>query len=133
MVAYHYLQAFELGAAAGLDTASFARAAQVALAEAGHRAAGLNAYETAARHYRAALDLLSERDPRRARLLLRLGRARFLVGDTDPSVLERAVEELLAAGDVEGAAQAERTLTEQVWLAGERDPAFEHLDRAGLG
>ncbi len=130
MVAYHYLQALELGAAAGLDTASFARAAQVALAEAGHRAAGLNAYETAARHYRAALDLLSERDPRRARLLLRLGRARFLVGDTDPSVLERAVEELLAAGDVEGAAQAERTLTEQVWLAGERDPAFEHLDRA---
>ena len=130
MVAYHYLQALELGAAAGLDTASFARAAQVALTEAGHRAAGLNAYETAARHYRAALDLLPEQDPRRAQLLFRLGRARFLVGDTDTSPLERAVEELLAAGDVEGAARAERTLTEQFWLAGERDPAFEHLDRA---
>ncbi len=130
MVAYHYLQAIELGGAAGLDTASFARAAQVALTEAGHRAAGLNAYETAARHYHAALDLLPEEDPRRGQLLFRLGKSRFLVGDTDPSLLERAVEELIAAGDVEGAAQAERTLTEQLWLAGERDPAFEHLDRA---
>ena len=40
MLAYHYLQALELGAAAGLDTASFARAAQSALTEAGDRAAG---------------------------------------------------------------------------------------------
>ena len=34
-------------------------------------------------------------------------------------MLERAVTELLAAGDVEGAAEAETTLCEQFWLEGE--------------
>src|SRR5207237_1695039 len=40
------------------------------------------------------------------------------------------VEELLGAGDVEGAADAERTLSWHLWVAGERDRAFAHLDRA---
>jgi predicted ATPase len=54
MLAYHYLQALELGAAAGLDTRDFAERAQSALADAGDRAMALNASSAAARHYRAA-------------------------------------------------------------------------------
>jgi class 3 adenylate cyclase/tetratricopeptide (TPR) repeat protein len=130
MVAYHYLQALVLGTAAGLDTQSFAQPAQAALADSGDRAFGLNAYDVAARHYRAALELLPEGDPRRGRLILRLGRSLFLLGETDAALLEQGAAELLAGGDLEGAADAERILAEQLWLAGERDAAFEHLDRA---
>ena len=45
-------------------------------------------------------------------------------------MLERAVTELLAAGDVDGAAEAETTLCEQFWLEGESAIAMEHLARA---
>jgi class 3 adenylate cyclase/tetratricopeptide (TPR) repeat protein len=130
MVAYHYLQALELGEAAGLDTQSFADAAQTALADAGDRAFGLNAFDAATRHYRAALALLPEGDPRRGELLYRLGQTGFVVGDPDLSSLEQAVEELLATGNLERAADAERVISEQLWLAGDRDAAFDHLDRA---
>jgi class 3 adenylate cyclase/tetratricopeptide (TPR) repeat protein len=129
LLAYHYLQALELGAAAGIDTAAFAEPATEALSAAGERAFGLNAYDAAARHYRTALELLPEGDSRRARLLLRLGRSLFFLGETDVPLLERGVAELLTSGDVEGAADAERVLTEHLWMSGERDGAFEHLDR----
>ena len=130
MVAYHYLEALELGKAAGIDTSSFAAPAQAALADAGDRAYSLQALDAAARYYRAALDLLAEGDPRRGRLLLRLGRTMFYLGEMDADLLERGAAELLAAGDVEGAADTERTMAEQLWLAGERDRSMVHLDRA---
>jgi class 3 adenylate cyclase len=130
MVAYHYLQALELGEAAGIDVGAFAEPAGAALADSGDRAFGLNAFDAAARHYRAALDLLPVGDTRRGRLLVRLGESHFLLGETDIPLLEQGVEELLAVGDIERAADAERTISEQAWLAGDRDVAFEHADRA---
>jgi class 3 adenylate cyclase/tetratricopeptide (TPR) repeat protein len=130
MLAHHYLQALELTSAAGGSTTSFSGPAREALTDAGDRALALNAYEAAARFFRAALNLLPEGDLRRGRLLFRLGRALYQFGETDVGVLERAHEELLAAGDTEGAAEAETTLCEHFWLAGENDRAIEHLAKA---
>ena len=130
MLAHHYLQALELTAAAGGSTTSFSGAAREALADAGDRALALNAYEAAGRFFRAALDLLPEGDLRRGRLLFRLGRALYQLGETDVGVLERAREELLAGGDVEGAAEVETTLCEHFWLIGDNDRAIEHLAKA---
>ena len=130
MLAHHYLQALELTAAAGGSTMSFAGAAQAALADAGDRALALHAYGAAVRFFRAALDLLPEGDVRRGRLLFRLGRALYELGETDVGILEQAREELSAAADEEGAAEAETTLCEHFWLAGDNDRALEHLARA---
>lgn len=130
MLAHHYLQALELGAAAGLDTGAFAGPAQAALAVAGDRAFALNAYDAAGRYYRAALDLLPEDDPRHGRLLLALARALLLVGEPDVGLFERARDELFAGGNAEAAGEAETRLAELFWLAGDRDAAFAHLRRA---
>jgi class 3 adenylate cyclase len=130
LLAHHYMQALELGAAAGVDTREFAEPAAAALSAAGDRAFGLNAFDAAARHYRSALELLPPGDVRRARLLLRLGTALFNDGKTDLPLLEAGVEELLAVGDIDGAGDAERILSWQLWIAGERDRSFAHLDRA---
>ncbi len=130
MLAHHYLQALELTAAAGGDVAPFAGAAAIALADAGHRAFGLHAYDAAVRFFRAALDLLPAGNAARGPLLLRLGRALWLDGETDPGVLEQAREELLAVDDTEGAVEAQTALSELHWLNGDRDLAFEHLGEA---
>ncbi len=130
MLAHHYLQALELTAAAGGSTTSFSGAARDALTDAGDRALALNAYDTAGRFFGAALDLLPEGDLRAGSLRYRLGRALALVGETDFAVLERARDELLAAGDEEGASDAETLLCVEFWIAGERDAAMEHLGRA---
>jgi class 3 adenylate cyclase/tetratricopeptide (TPR) repeat protein len=131
MLAHHYLQALELAAASGGSTLSFAGAAREAFTDAGGRAFALAAYDAAARFFRAALDLLPEGDLRRGRLLLRLGRTLDLLGESEAAgVLTQAHDDLLAGGDVEGAAEAEATLTEHFWLAGDRDLALEHLAKA---
>jgi hypothetical protein len=119
MLAHHYLQALELTTAAGGSTTPFSGAAREAFTDAGDRALALHAYDTAVRFFRAALDLLPDGDLRRGRLLLRLGRALYYLGETDPGVvevLEGARDELLAAGDTEGAVEAEATLCEQQWM-----------------
>jgi class 3 adenylate cyclase/tetratricopeptide (TPR) repeat protein len=130
MLAHHYLQALELTVAAGGSVDSFAAAARRALADAGERTFALNAYGAAARFFRAALDLPSEDGLGRARLVLRLGRALFLLGEPDLPLLEQARKELIAAGDSEGAAEADAILAETHWIAGDRDPAFENLTSA---
>ncbi|HZO61799.1 MAG TPA: AAA family ATPase [Gaiellaceae bacterium] len=130
MLAHHYLQAIELTVAAGGSSESFAAAARAALSDAGDRAFALNAYDTASRFFRAALDLLPGDDGGRGRLLYALGRSLYQLGTPDPGMLEQAAAALLQAGDVEGAAEAETTLCEHFWLAGETGQAIEHLDRA---
>jgi class 3 adenylate cyclase/tetratricopeptide (TPR) repeat protein len=130
MLAYHYLQALELGAAAGVDTQSFTERAQSALAVAGDRAFALIAYDAAARHYQAALDLLVEDDPRRGPLLLSLGRALMQLDEPAVSIFESARDSLLAAGNAEAAGEAESRLVEVCWRAGDRDASFTHLRRA---
>ncbi|MCA1832148.1 MAG: AAA family ATPase, partial [Actinobacteria bacterium] len=130
MLAHHYLRALELGRSAGIDTAGFADRAASALTDASDRAFRLNAYGTAARYQRAALDQLAAADPRRPRLLLSLGTALWLLGEPDVEVLEGARDGLLVSGDIEGAGDAETRLAEHFYLSGERDVAFAHLWRA---
>jgi DNA-binding SARP family transcriptional activator len=130
MLAHHYLRALDLGAASGLDTAAIAGPAQAALEFAADRAYALNAYETAIRYYRAALDLIPEDDLRHSRLLLNLAQALFFVGEPDVGLWERARDALLAAGDGEGTGEAELRLAEHFWLTGDRAAAFAHLGNA---
>ncbi len=69
----------------------------------------------------ASSGLLSTSSPRTTRapaLLLRLGQALFYVGEPDTSVLERAAAAFLAAGDLEGAVEAETVLSEHAWMTG---------------
>ena len=130
MLAYHYLQALELGAAAGLDTQVLAGPAQASLSDAGDRAFALNAYDAAIRYYHAAIELLPADDARRGQLLLHLARASWLGGAPDVGLFEAAKETLLAAEDIEGAAEAETRLAEHFWLEGDRESAFAHLQHA---
>jgi hypothetical protein len=136
MLAHHYLQALELTTAAGGSTDAFSEAARRALTDAGDRVVALNSHVAAARFYRAALDLLPAEDPARGRLLLRLGRALATSGSTaaqgeaDFEMLAQARDELLEAGDDEGAADAETQLCIEYWLLGDHDAAMTHLDEA---
>ena len=57
MLAHHYLSALELARAAGQDVGALAGPAQVALSEAGDRAASLNALAQAEHYYSEALAL----------------------------------------------------------------------------
>ncbi|MGE5275298.1 MAG: ATP-binding protein [Verrucomicrobiota bacterium] len=130
MLAHHYLQALELTEAAGGSAETFADDAREALTDAGDRALALNAYEAAARFFRVALELAGQDDRRRGLLLFRLGRALALLGETDFDLLLEARDELLAAGDVEGAADAETQMVEEHWIHGDRDAAMTHLGQA---
>jgi class 3 adenylate cyclase len=130
MLAYHYLQALELGAATGTDVEGFSDRAQAALADAGDRAFALHAQAAAGRYYRAAIDLLPDGDLRRDRLLLKLGYGLWLIGEPASGFLQQAAEGMKAAGDAEGAAEAHVRLAEQAWLAGDRDAAHKHLSSA---
>jgi class 3 adenylate cyclase len=131
-LAHHYLSALDLTRAAGRDTADLAPQARSALGDAGDHALALHAFAPATRYYRAALGLWPE-DARaqRAGLLFRLALTLRGSGeDEDGVALEQARSALLAAGDRAGAAEAEARLTELWWLKGDRDRAFEHLERA---
>jgi class 3 adenylate cyclase len=131
-LAHHYLSALDLTRAAGRDIADLAPRARAALHLAGDHALALNAFAAAAGFYRAALDLWPE-DARaqRADLLFRLALALGGTGeDEDGVALEQARSALLAAGDLAGAAEADARLGELWWMRGDRDRAFEHLERA---
>ena len=130
MLAHHYSQALKLSEQAGLDPQEFSAPAASAFADAGDRAFALNAYKAAVRHYRAALDLLPERDSRRGRLLAGLGRSLVRLEEVDVSLLEGGARESRDAGDIESAAEIEGALGEHFWLSGERDQAFGHLGSA---
>jgi class 3 adenylate cyclase/tetratricopeptide (TPR) repeat protein len=131
MLAHHYMSALDLRRAAGqaVDT-QFATRALGSLREAGDRAFSLNAYAPAAGFYELALELALANSLERARLLFKLGRIRFLAGDAEPELLATARDELLAGDDRETAAEAEAALAELSWYRGDRDQAFEHLNRA---
>jgi len=129
LLAHHYLTALEVGKAAGTDVSELAPRAARALAVAADRALALNAFTAARDLYRRALELLAPDAAERPGLLLRLSRALHLLGEADAVVAE-AVESLLAAGDREGAAEAELILADFAWHRGERDASRSHFDRA---
>jgi tetratricopeptide (TPR) repeat protein len=98
--------------------------------EAGNRALSLNAYTNAAGFYQSALELAPAASRARAQLLFQLGRVRLIGGDLESELLSAASEELVAAGDLEMAAEAEAALAEVQWYRGNSDRSAEHLDRA---
>jgi tetratricopeptide (TPR) repeat protein len=128
MTAHHYLQALEYAHAAGESTDEFAAAAGAALQDAGDRALVLSSFASAERFYAAALELWNDGPP--VDLMFRLGSARFRAAGTGAELLERSAEQLLAAGDAERAAEAEVMVGEEVWMQGQREAAFSHLEHA---
>ena len=131
LLAYHYLAAIELTRAAGRDVARLAAPARAAASAAGDRAFALNAWTAALAFYEQALELSSEGDVERPRLLLAQGRAAHAVGrDEARALLDIAAGALREAHDNAGAAEAEIVLYEAEWMRGQRDRAFVHLERA---
>jgi tetratricopeptide (TPR) repeat protein len=129
LLAHHYRSALDLLRAAGRPTADLEEAAGVAVRDAGDRAFALNAYGEAARYYGEALELSA--DAARGPLLLRFGRSLSRAGDGRfEAALDDAAEALQRAGDNEGAAEAHAVLTEALQQQGQRDRAFEHIQRA---
>jgi class 3 adenylate cyclase/tetratricopeptide (TPR) repeat protein len=133
LLAHHHLQALELtraGGDAGQATGQLAERARVALRDAGDRSFALNAFGAAARWYRAALDLWPAGDPGRPRLLLGLGTALFHAQESGDQELADASAALLAAGDREGAAEAEVLLARLTSWRGAQPTSLEHTRRA---
>jgi class 3 adenylate cyclase/tetratricopeptide (TPR) repeat protein len=130
MLAHHYTSALEYAGAAGLETATLAERARVALREAGDHAAGLNAAAAAVRFYRAALDLCPVEDSERPRLLFSYGRVLSIAEASGAEILTEARDGLLEAGDRETATEAEILLAELAHLAGRSVELHEGLKRA---
>ncbi len=130
MRAHHYLAALDLTRAAGGDTSHIEGPARQALREAGRRAYGLGALESACGFYRKALELWPSDDPTYPHLLFELGTALFWSRDEGEPELREAAERLLAAGDPEGAAEAESRLAHLTWLIGSHEEARAHSERA---
>ena len=127
-LAHHYLAALEYADAGGQDLASFAREARAALREAGERALSLSAFATAARFFEGALGLWPQTDGERPVLLFCLGKALSRSATPDERVLEEARDALLAAGDLERAAECDVIIGELLWRSGRHEQAFEHMN-----
>ena len=131
LLAHHYLSALELVQASGAATTDLAPRARTALRAAGTRALALNAYAAAARSFEAAAGLAGDPDPDRPRALLRHGLAlHALLDGRRFDLLEEARSALVAAGDNDGAAEADLALAEGWWWAAERDRCSACLERA---
>ncbi len=130
LLAQHYLSAIELARAAGRPTDAYAVRARVALREAGDRALTLNAFASAARYYRAALDLTPLDDPDRSTVLFRFGKALRISEESGAEVLAEAEKGLRTAGDHESAAEAAVLQAELAWFGGDGTRTWQHLARA---
>jgi predicted ATPase len=130
MLAHHYVDAIELTRAAGGNAALLVPDARAALREAGRRARSLSALEAAAEFLRQALELLPTDDPEYPRVLFELGDALFEARNEGEWELTEAARLLLAAGDVESAADAESRLAHRAWFTGAHQQAAAHSRRA---
>jgi tetratricopeptide (TPR) repeat protein len=130
LLAHHYVRALELARAAREPVDELAARARHALRDAGDRAVALGAPATAARHYRASLDLWPEDDPERPALLLRLGRALFFAEVSGERELVAAAEALLDTGDPLGAADAYALIGTLYQEEGRGEPARRSIRRA---
>jgi class 3 adenylate cyclase/tetratricopeptide (TPR) repeat protein len=130
MLAYHYSTALDLARASGLPTEQLADRGRLVLREAGDRSMALNAFDSAARSYRSALELWPDDDRERPRLLLALGRALALGQEAGEDELVAAVDGLVAVGDRERAAEAEILLADDHWRSGRRDECYAHVEGA---
>jgi class 3 adenylate cyclase/tetratricopeptide (TPR) repeat protein len=128
MLAHHLVQAIEYGRAGGIDVAPLIPRAGQALRDAGDRAWALGAPGTALGFYERSREL----DPGSADdsyLLLRLGRALFVVHGRGEVELDRAAA-ALTDSDPAAAAEAEVARGEIVWHRGDRDGSAPYFDRA---
>jgi DNA-binding SARP family transcriptional activator/tetratricopeptide (TPR) repeat protein len=130
LIAHHYLQSLEL--AQGLGDLAQARElrprALTFLMLAGDRARPLDVAQ-AESLYRRALELTPEGDPARGRLLSRLGEVAQFTGRLAEAeqLLEAAIADLKAHGDLLGAGEAMVTLVVALWRLGRSD-----AERRGL-
>jgi class 3 adenylate cyclase/tetratricopeptide (TPR) repeat protein len=130
MLARHYLEAIRLHRAMGLEPPhELAARARGAARDAGDRAQSLGAFPAAAYLYEAALELWPQDDDGRPALLLAYARTRADEGGLE-EVLQEATDGLLRQGNVEAAAEAQARLAGSLLLGGERDRAYERLERA---
>jgi tetratricopeptide (TPR) repeat protein len=130
MLAHHYLSALEFTRASGQDTGELETRARSALREAGDRATALHVFGVAVRFFRGALDLWPADDPARPQVLFRYAKARFHAEAAGAEVLADAREALLAAGDLETAAEAIVMIGELLWIEGQTDGAFQEFEHA---
>jgi len=128
MLAHHLIAAVEYGRAAGVDVTELLPKAAQAARDAGDRAWTLGAPGSALTLYEQSrsLDPNVGDDPY---LLLRLGRARFLMLGEGEEELERAAR-ALEESDPAAAAEAEVMRGEIVWQRGDQDSAFPYFERA---
>ncbi len=131
LIAHHYLSALQYARAANRGLGDLAERARHALLEAGDRALALSAYAAAVRFYREALASWPEDDAERPRLLLRYGQALFRAEGGGAEVLAEAAAELLDAGELEPAAEAEVLLADLLMIGqGRREEAAAHFEHA---
>jgi class 3 adenylate cyclase/tetratricopeptide (TPR) repeat protein len=123
LIAHHCVMSLETGTRSPDDVAR----AHSALVRAGKRALTLNAYGSAVRHFKRALELGSEPD---VDLLLAYGRARYYAEAGGEEELSTARDMLLERGDRGRAAEAQTMLVWLAWYAGHGDDAFARVQRA---
>src|SRR5215218_1134820 len=129
LLADHYVRALELARAVGDVRSDDVRRAGDALRRAADHSFRVAAFERAAPLYEHALALTPEDE--RPRLLLAYGTALQRLEDARAEqVLSEARDALAARGDVEGAGEAEATVTEVLWTRGDGIRAAEHAQRA---
>jgi tetratricopeptide (TPR) repeat protein len=128
-IAHHRLTALELARTAGMKTVELERSARLALRDAGDRALTLNAFPSAVRYFRAALELWPD-DADRGYLLFAYGRALRFAEDRGDETLFEARDRLLAAGDGETAAEVLLVAVDLFNNRGQRDLARMHLEEA---
>jgi class 3 adenylate cyclase/tetratricopeptide (TPR) repeat protein len=131
MLAHHFGAALEFARASGQETVELETRARLAFRDAGDRALALSAIPTARHFFAKSLDLWPEADGDWPSLVLRHGRADMSIRQHgDQPLVARALERVLASGDVENAAEAEVLLAESDWFAGRSDSTFERLEHA---
>jgi class 3 adenylate cyclase/tetratricopeptide (TPR) repeat protein len=107
LLAHHYQEALELRRAAGVkDDPVLVEHGRDALRTAGERALALSAYASAAEFFADALALSTPDDSARARILLERSRALLMLGGPGLELATEALERFVAAGDIEGQAEA---------------------------
>jgi class 3 adenylate cyclase/tetratricopeptide (TPR) repeat protein len=132
MLAHHYGAALDFARASGQATAPLEERARLAFRDAGERAFALRAVPSAAQFFAQALALWPEDDPDWPLVALREGRTHHDLTQSGGALprVERALELLLARGDVDRAVEAEVLLAERDWFAGSNDSTFSRLEHA---
>ena len=131
MLAHHFAAALEFGRASGQETVELERRARFAFRDAGERALALSAMPTALHFFTKALELWPEDADDWPSLVLRHAQTDMSIRQFgDQPLAASALDRLLAAGDVEKAAEAEVLLAESDWFAGRSDSTFARLEHA---